>query len=128
MKSYNLRHLMMAIICLVAISACESAPLEAPGPDRGRGDVKDFIIEPNTRIALINELELQENKNPEINYGAMDAHFVTIDDVTYMVEWNDLEDFKNLKQGEVVTFRSAGYIARVEKTGKTYRVIRLHEL
>ncbi|MBF2053806.1 MAG: hypothetical protein IGS03_10145 [Candidatus Sericytochromatia bacterium] len=128
MKIYNLRRFTMALICLMVISACESAPLEAPGPDKGRGNVKDFIIEPNIRVALINEIELEQNKNPEINYGAMDAHFVTIDDITYMIEWNDLEDFKNLKQGEEVTFRAAGYIARVEKTGKTYRVIRLHEL
>lgn len=128
MKIYHLRRLMLAMFCLMVLSACESAPLEAPGPDRGRGNVKDFSIESNLRVALITETELKANKAPELNYGAMDAHFVTIDDITYMVEWNDIEDFKNLKQGEEVTFRADGYIARVEKTGKTYRVIRLHEL
>lgn len=128
MNTQSFHRLFMSILCLVMLFACNSEPLEAPGPDHGRGRVKDFSIEPNLRVALIVEQELQENKTPEINYGAMDAHFVTIDDITYMIEWNNLENFKNLKQGEEVNFRAAGYIARVEKTGKNYRVIRLHEL
>jgi len=119
--------LLLASLCLIA---CEpsSPPLEAPGPDRGTGSVKDFNIERNIKVALVNESDLQDNQTPELTYGSMDAHFVTIDDNEYMVEWNDLEDFKNLKKGEKVNFRANGYLAKVEKTGKTHRVIRLHEL
>jgi hypothetical protein len=115
------------LLCSLLFVSCDSQPLEAPGLEQGRGKVTDFNIEPNLRVALINELELKDNTTPELNYGAMDTHFVTIDDVTYMVEWNDLDDFKNLKQNEEISFKSASYLARVEKTGKTYRVIRLHE-
>jgi hypothetical protein len=48
--------------------------------------------------------------------------------VMYMVDWNDLQDFKNLKQGDKLNFRSSGWEARVEKTGKMFKVIRLNEL
>jgi hypothetical protein len=45
-----------------------------------------------------------------------------------MVEWNDLDDFKSLKKGQEIPYRASGYIARLEKNGKVFQVIRLNEI
>ena len=58
----------------------------------------------------------------------MDAHFVTLGETTFMVDWNDLEDFKALKKGQDIPYRASGYIARLEKNGKVFQVIRLNEI
>lgn len=110
----------------VLLSACQTASLEAPGSDSGEGPVTDFSIEKNTRIALFRKEDIKDGK--ALTYGAMDAYFVTIGTVTYMVEWNDLADYKNLKKGEKLTFRTSGFVARKEKTGENFRVVRLNEL
>lgn len=115
----------------LALSACQTASLEAPGSDKGNGPVTDFSMEQNIRIALFHADEVKKDgkgPGPTLTYGAMDAHFVTIGTVTYMVDWNDLADFKNLKKGEKINFRANGYIARKEKTGENFRVVRLNEL
>ncbi|PKL79261.1 MAG: hypothetical protein CVV27_02110 [Candidatus Melainabacteria bacterium HGW-Melainabacteria-1] len=117
-----------ALLCLVLVACPQSASLEAPGAENGTGPVNDFNIESNVRVALFEKSQAEGDKVPELTYGAMDAHFVTIDQIAYMVDWNDLEDFKNLKTGEKISFRATGYIARLEKNGNNFRVIRLNEM
>lgn len=119
---------MSAGLLALTLAGCEPASLEAPGKDHGNGPVTDFSIENNIHIALIPEEKIKDGKAPDLTYGSMDAHFVTIDGVTYMVDWNDLNDFKNLKKGEKLNFRSNGYIARKESTGENFRVVKLNEL
>lgn len=112
---------------LLSLAACQPASLKAPGAERGEGLVQDFSISPNTRMALYQPEDAEADKQPELTFGSMDVHFVTIDDVTYMVDWSDVEDFKSLKIGEKANFMSNGFLAREEKTGKNYRVIKLNE-
>ncbi len=119
----------------LGLSGCKKeVSLEARGIDRGQGVVKDFNFETNVRVALIDKRELEEaksqeaNKKPELTYGAMDVRFVTLDDVTYMVHWNDDQDFRNIKRGEKVNFRASEYVGHTEKDGQNYKVIFLHEL
>jgi hypothetical protein len=122
------KYVLPLLLCLMTfLFACEPASLETPGKEYGVGIVKDFNIDKNLRVAVFQKSSAKDGK-VELNYGAMDAHFVTIDDVMYMVDWNDLQDFKNLKQGDKLNFRSSGWEARVEKTGKMFKVIRLNEL
>lgn len=122
------KYIFPLLLCLMTLLfACEPAPLETPGKDYGVGIVKDFNIDKNLRVAVFQKPSTPDAK-VELNYGAMDAHFVTIDDAIYMVDWNDLPDFKNLKQGDKINFRSSGWEARIEKTGKLFKVIRLNEL
>lgn len=115
-------------LMVLALGACKPVSLETAGKDSGREPVTDFSIEKNIKIALFQKDELNSEKGPALNYGSMDAYFVTLGTVTYMVDWNDLADFKNLKKGEKTNFRANGYIARKEKTGENFKVIRLNEL
>jgi len=122
------KYILPLLLCLMTLLvACEPASLETPGKEYGVGVIKDFNIDKNLRVAVFQQAAVKDSK-VELNYGAMDAHFVTIDDQVYMVDWNDLQDFKNLKQGDKLNFRSSGWAARVEKTGKLFKVIRLNEL
>lgn len=115
-------------LMVLALGACKPVSLETAGADNGRGPVTDFSIEKNIKIALFQKEELKSEKGPTLTYGSMDGYFVTIGTATYMVDWNDLADFKNLKKGEEITYRSNGYIARKEKTGENFKVVRLNEL
>lgn len=117
-----------ASLLALMLSACQTASLEAPGPDSGEEPVTDFSIEKDIRIALFRKEDIKDGKVPELTYGRMDAHFVTLGTVTYMVDWDDLPDFKNLKKGEKTKFRSNGFLARKEKTGENFKVVRLNEL
>lgn len=118
----------------LGLSGCKKeVSLDARGIDRGQGVVKDFNFETNVRVALIDKRTLEEvkqasDKKPELTYGAMDVRFVTLDDVTYMVHWNDDQDFRNIKRGEKVNFRASEYVGHIEKNGQNYKVIFLHEL
>lgn len=116
----------LGLLVLLLVS-CQKASLEAPGQDRGQGKVDDFSMEPNIRIALYQAHDLTDQKEPEITYGSMDTYFITLDKITYMVDWNDKDDFKNLKKGEKLMFRATGMLARKEKTGENFKVIRLNE-
>lgn len=116
------------LLCLFFFVGCENANLDPGGVEKGHGKVVDFTMEPNIRVALYLDSELKAGKKPKLEYGSMDAHFVTLDDKTYMVDWNDLEDFKSLKKGQNTTYRASGYIARLEKNGKVFQVIRLNEI
>lgn len=122
-------------ICIFCFVSCQSkVSLETKGLNRGQGEVRDFNFESNVRVALVDNRQLEElktqaeSKAPELTYGGMDIRFITLDDVTYMVHWDDEQDFKNLKRGEKINFRSSDYMARVEKTGQNYKVIFLNEL
>ncbi len=116
------------IFCVFAfLMACKPASLEAPGSDKGFGTVQDFSISPNVRMALYSSSDTEAEKQPELEFGSMDVHYVTLDGTTYMVDWSDIEDFKSLKIGAQIPFRSNGYLAREESTGKNYRVIMLNE-
>lgn len=118
-----------ALIAMLLLTACQqTASLEAPGKEFGEGAVDDFNIEPNTSMALFKASEIKDGKLGELPYGRMDAHLVTLDQITYMVDWNDLQDFKSLKKGEKINFRATGYIARREKSGENFRVIKLNEM
>ncbi len=127
MKIKSLCKLALAGLLGLILTACETASLEAPGSDKGQGAVTDFSIEPNTRVALYSR-PTQGEAPPELSYGSMDAHFVTIDNVTYMVDWNDVADFKSLKNGDKIFFKATGKLARKEKTGQNYKVILLNEM
>jgi len=118
----------MGLCSIALLTSCKEVSLEAPGEREGQGKIEDFSVEPNTRVALYSDQELQTGTRPDLVYGAMDIHLVTIDGTTYMVDWDDLEDFKNLEKGEVLHFRANDYIARLEKKGINYRVVRLNEL
>lgn len=127
--------LILFCVLTLGLSACKKeVSLETKGIERGQGEVKDFNYEPNVRVALLDTRALEElksqgpEKKPELTYGAMDVRYITLDDVTYMVHWDDDKDFKNIKRGEKVNFRSSEYIGRVEKNGQNYKVIFLHEL
>lgn len=112
-----------------ALLSCQSASLEAPGSEKGKANVEDFNIEKNIKVAFYMESDLADkSKSPELTYGSMDAYFVTLDGVEYMVDWNDLDDYKALKKGENITFRATGRLARIEQTGKNVRVIVLNEM
>jgi len=126
-KQQVVRWLGAGLIAL-ALGACKPASYAAPGIDIGRAPVTDFSIEKNIKIALFHKEDIQPNKVPNLTYGAMDAHFITLGTVTYMVDWDDLADFKNLKKGEEINFKANGYLARKEKTGENFKVIRLNEL
>ena len=115
-------------LLMLLVMSCQTKPSKIPGLDKGKAEVSDFSMEPNIRIALFNESDIQNGKSPELIYGSMDTYFITLDKVTYMVDWNDKEDFKNLKKGEKLTFRATGMIARKELNGQNYRVVRLNEL
>ncbi|MEZ0369530.1 MAG: hypothetical protein ACAI44_10625 [Candidatus Sericytochromatia bacterium] len=115
-------------LLVLLLSACQSASLEAPGSDAGEDKVQDFSIEPNIRVALYRREEIKDGKRPTLTFGSMDGHFVTIGNVSYMVDWNDLEDFKNLKKGEKLRFKTTGFLARKEKSGENFRVVRINEL
>lgn len=110
----------------LVLAACETASLEAPGIDRGQGIVADFSIEPNINIALYDPPHA--GLSPDLTYGSMDAHFVTLDDVTYFVDWNDVNDFKSLKKGDKINFRATGKLARKQNNGQNYKVILLNEM
>ena len=115
---------------MALLFGCEqetSGSLQPPGEIRGKAVLTDFNVQTNIRVALYREQALKEG-TVKLTYGAMDANFVTLGKITYMVNWNDIEDFKNLKKGEEVSFRSAEYIAKEEKSGRVYRVINLHEM
>jgi hypothetical protein len=120
----------LAWLCAASLilTACEEARLDPGGEERGMGKVTDFSIEKNIRIALYSKSGLKTGKKPELTYGSMDSHFITIGETTYMVEWNDIADFKALQKGQEVSFRASDYIARLEKNGKLFRVIRLNEM
>jgi len=134
MEKLTMKNVLILLLCVFCMVNCqEKRSLEAKGADRGNAEVKDFNRETNLRVALIEKAELEAaqkdpSKKPELTYGGMDVRFLTLDDVTYIVHWNDDQDFKNLKRGEKVTFRASDYIARVEKTGQNYKVIFLNEL
>lgn len=123
-----LHSLMLGGFLVVSVVACDQSNLDPGGEDYGEGKVADFSIEKNIRVALYSKSELKKGKKPELTYGSMDGYFVTIGETTYMVDWNDIEDFKTLQKGETVRFRASNYIARLEKNGKVFRVIRLNEL
>lgn len=130
-----MKYFFVIFICVFCLVSCQSkVSLETKGLARGQGEVRDFNSETNVRVALIDNRQLEELKAeqdvkaPELAYGGMDVRFITLDDVTYMVHWDDERDFKNLKRGEKINFRSSNYIARVEKTGQNYKVIFLNEL
>lgn len=125
---HSLSRLVLGLLLTVSVAACEQANLDPGGDDRGEGKVADFSIEKNIRVALYSKSELKKGKKPELTYGSMDSYFVTIGEITYMVDWNDLEDFKTLQKGQTINFRASDYIARLEKNGKVFRVIRLNEL
>lgn len=132
---YSYKYLTLLLFVLLSVTACQKeVSLKAKGIDRGQGKVIDFNFETNVKVALveqrrIDELQAQDPpKQPELNFGSMDVRYVTIDDVTYVVHWEDEQDFKNIRRGEKVNFRASDYIARVEKTGQNYKVIFLHEL
>lgn len=112
----------------LTLAACETTSLKAPGAEKGTGSVTDFSLEPNTRVALYKEAEMADGKQPELTYGSMDAYFVTIDDVTYMVHYDDQAEFKSLKKGDKIAFKATGDYARKEKNGQNYRVILLNEM
>ncbi len=116
------------LLLLLLFVGCENANLDPGGVEKGKGKVVDFAMEPNIRVALYLDSELKAGKKPNLEYGSMDAHFVTLDNTTFMVEWNDLEDFKSLKKGQEIPYRASGYIARLEKNGKVFQVIRLNEI
>lgn len=121
--------LISGLCSMFLLASCDKEiSLQAPGEREGQGEVQDFSIESNARVALYSDQALQKGEHPELVYGNMDLHLVTIDGVTYIVDWNDLEDFKNLKKGEKLHFRGNDYIAHIEKQEKNYRVIRLNEL
>src|SRR3990167_1035778 len=86
------------LLLLLLFVGCENANLDPGGVEKGKGKVVDFAMEPNIRVALYLDSELKAGKKPNLEYGSMDAHFVTLDNTTFMVEWNDLEDFKSLKK------------------------------
>jgi len=115
----------MSLLVLL-LSACPSESLEAPGVDTGEEIVKDFSMEPNIRMAVYRKEEIKDGKQPKLTYGSLDAYFVTLGEVVYMVDWNDLADFKNLKRGEKLKFRGTGFLARKEKTGENFKVVTLH--
>ena len=121
---------LLSIVCFfsLALISCQEANLDPGGEERGTGKVADFSIEKNIRVALYSKRELKSGKKPELTYGSMDSHFVTIGETTYMVEWNDIQDFKTLQKGQDISFRASDYIARLEKNGKLFRVIRLNEM
>lgn len=128
LKLKQIGHIVTAIALMGFMAACKPASLEAPGPLFGNGVVEDFSQEPNIRVALYHENDLKANKKIELTFGAMDTSFITLSGVRYMVDWNDLEDFKKIKTGEKITFRSSGYVARIEKYGKSFKVIKLNEM
>lgn len=135
MRLKQFRYALCAGLLVLGLSACEqTASLDAPGRDYGVAKVKDFQIENNVRVALFKQSEVTEDKQPELTYGSMDAHFVSLEDakegktIDYMVDWKDLQDFKNLKRGEEINFRATDHRARLEKNGKIYRVISLYEM
>ena len=116
-------------VLLFCLLACKPVSLDAQGADRGKAKVEDFNTESNIRVALVDSRKVKpEEAPPELTYGSMDARFITLDGITYMVHWNDIEDHKNIKRGEEINFRASEYIARVEKTGRNYKVIFLNEL
>ena len=135
MMKWIVKSLIIGSFFTLGLSACKKeVSLEARGIDRGQGVVKDFNFETNVRVALIDKRSLEDAKSqgpdskPELTYGAMDVRFVTLDDVTYMVHWNDDQDFRNIKRGEKVNFRASEYVGHIEKNGQNYKVIFLHEL
>jgi hypothetical protein len=134
MRKLTMKNYLILFLCIFCMVSCQSTrSLEAKGDDRGSAQVKDFNRETNVRVALIEKSALEEAKQnesklPELTYGAMDVRFLTLDDVTFIVHWDDDQDFNNLKRGEKVNFRSSDYVARVEKTGQNYKVIFLNEL
>ncbi len=134
MRNLTMKKLLVLFLSVFCVVSCQSTrSLEAKGDDRGNAKVKDFNLETNVRVALIEKAQLEEAKDnssklPELTYGGMDVRFLTLDDVTFIVHWDDNDDFKNLKRGEKINFRSSDYVARVEKTGQNYKVIFLNEL
>ncbi len=123
-----MRHFLISFFCLFALTACQAeVSFETKGADRGKAKITDFNTEANTRVALIDKRKLEGEAKPELNYGSMDANFITLDGTTYMVHWNDTEDFKNIKRGEQMNFRASDYVARLEKKGQNYKVIFLNE-
>ena len=122
------QYMIVVLLLCFSLSSCEQQDLSPPGAEYGIAVIKDFSSTPNVKIALFKEAELDSGQKIELSYGAMDASFIILDDVEYMVDWNDLDDFKNLKRGEKMHFRSNGYVARMEKTGKVYRVVMLNVL
>jgi hypothetical protein len=123
------KHLKITLfLCFILLFGCENANLDPGGVEKGSGKVADFAMEPNIRVALYKDIDLKAGKKPELSYGSMDAYFVTLDATTFMIDWNDLEDFKSLKKGQSVNYRASGYIARLEKNGKVFQVIRLNEI
>lgn len=129
-----MKNFLILFLCVFCMVSCQSTPsLEAKGADRGSAKVKDFNRETNVRVALIEKAKLEDMKKngsklPELTYGGMDVRFLTLDDVTFIVHWDDDQDFNNLKRGEKINFRTSDYVARVEKTGQNYKVIMLNEL
>lgn len=115
-------------LCAFVLVSCQEVSLKAPGAVEGQGEVQDFSIEQNVRVALYSSQEVDKGLRPKLDWGSMDVRLITIDGVTYMVDWEDLKDFKNLKKGEKLHFRATDYIARIEHEGKNYRVVRLNEL
>ena len=114
---------------MMFITGCkEEIAFEAPGEREGQGEIQDFSVELDTRVALYSDQDVEQGKIPELVYGRMDVHFVTISSIVYIIDWNDLDDFKNLQKGENLHFRGTDYIARVEKQKRNYRVVRLNEL
>ncbi|MGV3525679.1 MAG: hypothetical protein ACO1RX_15765 [Candidatus Sericytochromatia bacterium] len=125
-----MKRIVMLVLAGLCLLGCQqTVSLEAPGEDRGLGNLNDFNIEKNVRVALYQASDVKEGKEPpELTYGSMDAQFVTLDNVIYMVDWNDQEDFKNLKKGEKLHFRATGYLAKVEGATQNYRVVKLNEM
>lgn len=121
------KHLVIACSLSLLISCGDNKPVEldAPGIDRGNGEIQDYTIRHNIEVALINK-DKKKSDEP-LSYGSMDANFITIDGVEYIVDWN-AKDYKNIKRFENIYFSSNGYIARVKSTGKNYRVILLNAI
>lgn len=118
----------LLILSVLLLLGCQETNLDPGGEERGSGKVTDFSIEKNLRVALYSKRQLKSGQKPELTYGSMDSHFITIGTATYMVEWNDIADFKALQKGQDISFRASDYIARLEKNGKLFRVIRLNEM
>lgn len=125
-KSFKLGLALLSSLCF--FSSCQDASLEPMGEERGIGDFQDFHVAYSERVALIPVSEYNNGKIKELNYGLIDAHYITLSGNTYMVSWNDLKDFKGLLKNDKVHFRADEFLAREEKTGRVYRVIKLNEL
>ena len=90
-----MKHLIILFVCTFGFFSCQAElSLETKGADRGKAKIQDFNTEKNLRVALFDTRKVTDEKKPEINYGSMDANFVTLDSVVYMVHWNDTDDYK----------------------------------